>query len=79
MLGPLDGTRMLDLACGFGLYTQLLKQHGAAQVIGVDISPEMVRTRTEGEDDGRRDISTTHTHGHATNISHRNRGDGWRP
>ena len=44
MLGPLDGKRVLDLACGFGIYTQLLKQHGAAQVIGVDISPEMLHT-----------------------------------
>src|ERR671924_536371 len=40
MVGTLDGQRVLDLACGFGYYTQLLKQHGAAQVIGVDISPE---------------------------------------
>ena len=43
MVGPLAGTRVLDLACGFGFYTRLLKQHGAAQVIGIDISPEMVR------------------------------------
>jgi SAM-dependent methyltransferase len=43
MVGTLSGKRVLDLACGFGFYTRLLKQHGAAQVIGVDISPEMVR------------------------------------
>lgn len=43
MVEPLAGKRVLDLACGFGFYTRLLKQHGAAQVIGVDISPEMVR------------------------------------
>jgi toxoflavin synthase len=43
MVGPLAGKRVLDLACGFGFYTRLLKQHGAAEVIGVDISPEMVR------------------------------------
>ena len=43
MVGALDGQRVLDLACGFGFYTRLLKQHGAAQVIGVDISPEMIR------------------------------------
>jgi len=34
--------RVLDLACGFGFYTRLLKQGGAAQVVGVDISPELV-------------------------------------
>jgi toxoflavin synthase len=43
MTGPLEGRRVLDLACGFGFYTQLFKQRGAAEVIGVDISPEMVR------------------------------------
>ena len=39
----------MDLACGFGFYTRLLKQHGAAQVIGVDISPEMIRLATQQE------------------------------
>ena len=43
LVGALEGKRVLDLACGFGFYTKLLKQRGAAQVIGVDISPEMVR------------------------------------
>ena len=38
MVGPLEGKRVLDLACGFGYYTRRLKQRGAAQVIGVDIS-----------------------------------------
>jgi ubiquinone/menaquinone biosynthesis C-methylase UbiE len=41
MVGALDGQRVLDLACGFGFYTHLLKQRGAAQVVGVDISPEV--------------------------------------
>jgi SAM-dependent methyltransferase len=49
MVGPLAGKRVLDLACGFGFYTRLLKQHGAAQVIGIDISPEMVRLGREQE------------------------------
>ena len=49
MVGPLAGQRVLDLACGFGFYTRLLKQHGAAQVIGIDISPEMVRLGREQE------------------------------
>jgi toxoflavin synthase len=49
MAGPLAGKRVLDLACGFGFYTRLLKQHGAAEVIGIDISPEMVRLGCEHE------------------------------
>jgi 2-polyprenyl-3-methyl-5-hydroxy-6-metoxy-1,4-benzoquinol methylase len=39
----------MDLACGFTFSTRLLKQHGAAQVIGVDISPEMIRLATQQE------------------------------
>ena len=34
MVGTLAGKRVLDLACGFGFYTRLLKQRGAAQVGG---------------------------------------------
>jgi SAM-dependent methyltransferase len=43
MVGELTGKRVLDLACGFGFYAKRLKQQGAVQVVGVDISPEMVR------------------------------------
>jgi SAM-dependent methyltransferase len=46
MVGALDRQRVQDLACGFGFYTRLLKQHGAAQVVGVGTSPEMIRLAT---------------------------------
>lgn len=49
IVGSLGGKRVMDLACGFGFYTRMLKQHGAVQVVGVDISPEMVRLATEQE------------------------------
>jgi SAM-dependent methyltransferase len=49
MVGGLEGKRVLDLACGFGFYTRLLKQGGAAMVLGVDISPEMVRLGNQQE------------------------------
>jgi SAM-dependent methyltransferase len=49
MVGALDGKSVLDLACGFGFYTRLLKQRGAAQVLGVDISPEMIRLAHQQE------------------------------
>jgi hypothetical protein len=42
MGGALEGKRVMDVA-GFGFYTRLLKQRGAAQAVGVDISPEMIR------------------------------------
>ena len=43
MVGALDRQRVLDLACGDGFSTRLLKPRGAAQVIGVDSSPTMIR------------------------------------
>lgn len=49
MVGPLPGKRVLDLACGFGFYTKRLKQRGAAQAVGVDISPEMVHLARQHE------------------------------
>jgi SAM-dependent methyltransferase len=49
MVGELMGQRVLDLACGFGFYTRLLKQRGAATVLGIDISPEMVRLGNQQE------------------------------
>src|SRR5918992_4377641 len=49
LVGILNGKRVLDLACGLGFYTRLLKQHGAAQVLGIDISPEMIRLARQQE------------------------------
>lgn len=41
-LGDVKGLSVLDLGCGTGLYTRWLKQRGAAHVIGLDISEDMV-------------------------------------
>ena len=49
MVGSVDGYRVLDLACGAGFYARLLKQQGAGQVMGVDLSPEMIRIATQQE------------------------------
>ena len=43
LVGALGKKSVLDLACGLGFYTRQLQQRGAAQVVGVDISSEMVR------------------------------------
>ena len=40
LIGDLAGKDVLDLACGEGYYTRLLKRNGAARVVGVD--PAMV-------------------------------------
>lgn len=49
ILGDIRGDRVLDMACGDGFYTRLLKQAGAADVTGVDISAEMIRLGEQAE------------------------------
>ncbi|GJL66717.1 MAG: hypothetical protein NPIRA05_16880 [Nitrospirales bacterium] len=49
MVEGIDGARALDLACGLGFYTRLLQPYGAGQVIGVDISPEMIPVVSQHE------------------------------
>jgi ubiquinone/menaquinone biosynthesis C-methylase UbiE len=52
---PLEGQRVLDLACGTGLASRALRDAGAAEVVGVDSSEAMVeRAHTHGEGDGLR-------------------------
>jgi ubiquinone/menaquinone biosynthesis C-methylase UbiE len=41
-LGGVDGKAVLDVACGEGFYTRLLRHRGAARVTGVDLSEGMV-------------------------------------
>ena len=38
LLPPLDGRRVLDLGCGFGWFCRWAREHGAAHVLGVDVS-----------------------------------------
>ena len=47
--GKLEGMRVIDLACGEGHYTRRLREAGADDVLGVDISSEMIRMAREGE------------------------------
>ena len=41
-LGDISGQNILDLACGAGYSTRLIKNKGANMVIGVDISQAMI-------------------------------------
>lgn len=50
ILGSIEGKTVLDLACGSGFYSRLLKEQGAAKVIGVDISEEMINVAREKEE-----------------------------
>jgi 2-polyprenyl-3-methyl-5-hydroxy-6-metoxy-1,4-benzoquinol methylase len=50
-IGDVRGKRVLDLACGEGFYSRRLKHLGAASVVGVDISAEMIRLAGQQERD----------------------------
>lgn len=42
LLGDVAGRSVLDLACGEGFYSRLIRRAGAARVVGVDISAGMI-------------------------------------
>mgnify|MGYP006348765553 FL=1 len=50
LIGDLSNKNVLDLACGEGFYTRLLKLKGANHVEGVDISKGMIELARESED-----------------------------
>lgn len=50
LAGSLTNLNVLDLACGEGFYTRQIKLRGAANVVGVDISQEMIRLAQETEE-----------------------------
>lgn len=49
LLGDLHGRSVLDLACGEGCYTRLIKRAGAHRVVGVDVSAGMIALAREQE------------------------------
>ena len=49
LAGDISEKRVLDLACGEGIYTRKIKQLGASTVIGVDLSAEMIKLAEEEE------------------------------
>jgi ubiquinone/menaquinone biosynthesis C-methylase UbiE len=66
LLGDVSGKSILDLACGEGHYTRLLRRLGAARVMGVDLSHKMIELaeKTEREDA----LGVTYMVGDAQNI-----------
>lgn len=42
LMGDLTGLDVLDVACGEGFYTRLIRQRGAARVTGIDLSQGMI-------------------------------------
>lgn len=53
LLPPLGGLSVLDLGCGFGKWARLMREEGAASVVGIDISTRMLEwARAENAIDG---------------------------
>ncbi|MDB5348870.1 MAG: hypothetical protein JWN86_117 [Planctomycetota bacterium] len=50
VIGSLDGRKVVDLACGEGFYTRLLRAHGASEVLGIDLSEGMIHLAREEEE-----------------------------
>ena len=50
-LGAVRGLSGLDIACGEGFYTRLLRHRGAAAMTGVDLSPGMIALAEKQEAD----------------------------
>ncbi len=48
LMGDVSGRRVLDVACGEGVFARLLATHGA-RVVGVDLSPRMVALANESD------------------------------
>ncbi|GAA4678610.1 hypothetical protein GCM10023347_36350 [Streptomyces chumphonensis] len=50
LVGDVRGRAVLDLACGTGFYSRELRRRGATEVLGVDISGEMVAVARQVEE-----------------------------
>ena len=42
VLGNIEGKSVMDVACGEGYYTRLMKNLGAVELVGIDISSKMI-------------------------------------
>ena len=49
LIGDVNGKRVLDLACGEGHLTRMVRKAGAAEVVGIDISERMIDLARERE------------------------------
>lgn len=47
MLPDFSGKRVLDLGCGFGWHCRYAMEHGATQVVGIDLSANMLNKAKE--------------------------------
>ncbi|MGY3902462.1 class I SAM-dependent methyltransferase [Aeromonas lusitana] len=52
MLPPLGGKRVLDLGCGYGWFCRAVREQGAAETVGIDLSAKMLARAAELTRDG---------------------------
>jgi ubiquinone/menaquinone biosynthesis C-methylase UbiE len=63
MLPAIEGKAIIDLGCGYGWFCRWAQQHGAAHVLGLDVSEKMLAraremTEAPGIDYQRADLET---------------------
>lgn len=51
LIGDLRGLSVLDVACGEGFYTRMIRQRGAARAVGIDLSQGMIDLARKQEAD----------------------------
>lgn len=56
LIGDLGGKSVLDLACGEGYYSRLLKRAGAERVLGLDLSEKMIELGRDAESQSPLDV-----------------------
>lgn len=66
LLGPLKGTRVLDMGCGEGYFCRVMARRDAV-VVGIDVSPAMVALAQEEENS--RPLGITYAQGDMTDLS----------
>jgi SAM-dependent methyltransferase len=52
LLPDLSGRSVVDLGCGFGWFCRWAREHGAARVLGLDVSENMLARARETTNDG---------------------------
>lgn len=53
MFPPLEGSRVLDLGCGYGWHCKYAVKQGAEKVLGIDVSRRMIREAEKRNPDER--------------------------
>lgn len=53
MFPPLEGSRVLDLGCGYGWHCKYAVEQGAEKVLGIDVSRRMIREAEKRNPDER--------------------------